>query len=309
MILSIDFNPLLKRKYSLTGLELKQDNIPHNVIYGPGGDGIELGYLLHGLNERVVLTGFLGGPNGSHIHRMLESSGIPHNYVQIRDESKDNIILSLEKGDEIVIKEKDTRITREEIVSFYQLYSETVKDAEIICCLGELPVNASEETFYDIISMGNKYGKKSILACKGPSLIYGIEAAPYMVLLNKEDLEGITKLSLNYEYEIIKAGLYVLEKGVSFLVIELGDKGSIVLTQEQVYRVEAPKGEKDYCKINYGYMVAGFAVSIQRNHDIDTLLKLGQACGIVNCFKHSDNVDMSDIKRIISDIEVSTFNY
>lgn len=309
MILSIDFNPLLKRKYCLTGLELKQDNIPHKVIYGPGGDGVELAYLLQGLNEKVLLTGFLGGANGSHIYRMLEEAGIPHNYVQIRDESKDNIILSLENGDEIVIKEKDSRITREEIVSFYQLYSEIVKDTEIICCLGELPVNTSEETFYDIISMANKYGKKAILASKGQSLIYGIEAAPYMVLLSKEDLEEITRLSLNYEYEIIKAGLYVLEKGVSFLVIELGDKGSIVLTQEQVYRVEFPKGEKDYCKINYGYMIAGFAISIQRNYDIDTLLKLGQACGMVNCYKHSETIDMSDIKRIISDIEVSTFNY
>ena len=90
MILSVDLNPVLKRKYFLDNMELENINIPSNLIYGPGGDGIDLAYLLSGLGEEVLLSGFLGGLNGDFIHRNLVDSSMPHNFMLVKEETSDH---------------------------------------------------------------------------------------------------------------------------------------------------------------------------------------------------------------------------
>lgn len=309
MILSMDLNPVLKRKYFLDNMELNDINIPSNLIYGPGGDGIELAYLLSGLGEDVLISGFLGGVNGGFIRKDLEDASIPHEFLQIKDETSDNIIISMGNKEEIIIGAKLPRITRDELGGFYELYNQILPSIHLNCFVGSLPINVPKEIYFDLITNGNKVDRKTLLAVKGEELYYGIEAMPYLVLMDKNELENLTKLSLDYEYEIIKAGQYILEKGVSIVVITLGSKGSIILTEDFIYRVEVPNVEVQSCKINYGYMIGGFALAIKRNYDFDMMLKIGQACGSINCFKHREGIDMSDIKRIMGSIEITKFNY
>lgn len=309
MILSIDLNPVLKRKYYLDCLDLARENIPENIIYGPGGDGIELAYLLYSLNEEVLFSGYLGGTNGEHIHKILTERGIANDCYRIRDETSDNIIISLDNSSEIIIKEKMPRITRDEIGGLYELYLKNLTYNDMVCFVGETPVNISDEIFYDFVSIAKKHDKLTMLGLKDKGLVYGIEAAPFLVLLDKKELENITKLKLDFEYEIIKAGQYLLDKGINYVVIELGSRGSLVLTEKVGYRIEVNRVDKVDCKINYGYMIGGFALAIKRKYDLDMMLKLGQACGIVNCFNNNGNIDMSDIKKIMGQIEISTFNY
>ena len=308
MILTIDLNPILKRKYFLESTKLELNNKSNDLIIGPGGEGIELAYLLHGLNEEVFLSGFLGGINGEYIKHSLNEIGISNDYLTIRDETTDSIILSLENG-EINIKGKEPRITREEIVGFYELFNRNIFNANILCCIGDLQNNIPKEIFNYFISFGNRYGKKALLRARGEELNIAIEAAPYLVLINRDDLEYLTKLKLDYEYEIIKAGQFILDKGVSITAIDMGRKGSIALTKDHIYRIDIEKLALKDVSINYGYMLGGYALALSRKYDFEMMLKLGQACGIVNSFRDRDTFDMSDIKRIMNDIDVSMFNY
>ena len=309
MILLMDLNPVLKRKYYLDNLEYNDVNIPNNLLNSPGGDGIELAYLLNGFKEIVLVSGFLGGINGSFIHRELQELAIPHEFFSIKDDSSDSITISIENGDEIIIKSKGPRITREDLSGLLELYNLLLVQASVICCVGDLPFNVPKEIFLELITKGNKLNKKTLLAIKGEELSYGIEAKPYIVAIDKVTLEEYTSLELHYEYEIIKAGLYILEKGVSIVVISLGSRGSIVLTSDKVYRVDIPNSDAKNFKVNLNYMIGGFAMAMERNYDFDMMLRIGHACGIVNQYSKLENTDMSDIKKIMSDIQISIFNY
>jgi len=305
----MDLNPVLKRKYYLDNLEYNDVNIPNNLLNSPGGDGIELAYLLNGFKEIVLVSGFLGGINGSFIHRELQELAIPHEFFSIKDDSSDSITISIENGDEIIIKSKGPRITREDLSGLLELYNLLLVQASVICCVGDLPFNVPKEIFLELITKGNKLNKKTLLAIKGEELSYGIEAKPYIVAIDKVTLEEYTSLELHYEYEIIKAGLYILEKGVSIVVISLGSRGSIVLTSDKVYRVDIPNSDAKNFKVNLNYMIGGFAMAMERNYDFDMMLRIGHACGIVNQYSKLENTDMSDIKKIMSDIQISIFNY
>lgn len=308
MILSIDLNPVLKRKYFLNKIDYNDINIPNNLIYGPGGEGIELAYLLNGLNENVLVSGFIGGVNGNMIKEILSNESISNNFLSIKDETSDNILISTKNNEDLIIGSKGPRITRDELEGFLELYYRLLNNSSLVCCVGNLPSNVPKEIFYTLVAGGNKLNKKTLLAVSGEELSYGIEASPYLVVLDKSQLENLTKLKLDYEYEIIKAGLYILQKGCKIIVISLGNKGSIILTEENVYRVDMPESEIN-CSTNLGYMLGGFAMAIERNYDFDMMLRIGHSCGMINCYKHSDNIDMSDIKRIMGEIEINKFNY
>lgn len=308
MILTIDLNPILKRKYILEGYKLDLINKSNDLIIGPGGEGIELAYLLHGLNEEVFLSGFLGGINGEYIRMRLQEAGISNEYLSIKDETMDSIIISLANG-EVNIKGKEPRITREEIVGIYELFSKIIFNADILCCIGDLQNNVPKEIFNYFISFGNRFRKKALLRAQGEELKLALDVAPYLVLINRCDLEYLTNLKLDYEYEIVKAGQFILDKGVERIIIDMGRKGSIALTKDHIYRIDIEKLALNDVSINYGYMLAGYALALSRKYDLEMMFKLGQACGIVNSFRNRDTFDMSDIKRIMNDIEVSTFNY
>lgn len=308
MIFTIDLNPILKRKYIINGDKLDLSLQAKDLIIGPGGEGIELAYLLHGLNEEVLLSGFLGGINGEFIKKGLNEVGILNDYLTIKDETTDSIIISLDKV-EVNIKGKEPRITREEIVSFYELFNRNIFKADILCCIGNIPNNVPREIFNYFISFGNRYGKKTLLRASGEELEIALDASPYIVLINRNDLEYLTKLKLDYEYEIIKAGQYILDKGANIVAVDMGSKGSIILTEENIYRIDVEKLALQDISINYGYMLAGYALSISRKYDFEMMFKLGQACGMVNSFRDRELFDMSDIKRIMNDIEINIFNY
>ena len=84
MIISIDLNPVLHRKYFLDILSFSEPNIPNKVIYKPSGSGIDLAYLLNGLNENTLFSGFLGGVNGNIIEKQLKDEDIPNKIYTIK---------------------------------------------------------------------------------------------------------------------------------------------------------------------------------------------------------------------------------
>lgn len=308
MILSIDLNPIINREYFLSKLSCGDKNIADSFRNEPKGKAIDLAKVLMSFNEDVLLTGFLGGVNGAFIHEALKEKGIPHDFQPIKDESSGSICIAEEGKEPTVIIDRGPRITRDELGGFYDLYSNLLVRSNIICALGIPPVSVPKDIYFDLITMGNKFGRRFFLSAKGEELKYGIEASPYMVILSKNDLEDLIGLKLDYRYEIIQGGKYILDKGVKLVVIELGNNGSLVLTEDKGYSVEFTDFDLERVQINHGHMMSGFVISYMRNYDYEMTLRLGQACGAVSSI-YNENIDMSYIKKIMNHIEILPINY
>ncbi|MCQ4922728.1 PfkB family carbohydrate kinase [Tissierella carlieri] len=310
MILNIDLNPNLDRNYILDKVYLGKNNNTKSSSCSPSGKAFISSILLDAFNEDSFITGFLGGINGEYFHKRLTEMKMAHEFIPIKEETRTIIRLKDNENDTTILEE-GPRITREEIVSFYELYSRLVERTNIICGLGSLlPQGVPKDIYFDLITLANKRGKKFILDIGEDGLSYGIDATPYMVILNQRELEDILKVSLHFENEIIKSGRYILDRGVEFIVIDLQNRGSLVLGQDRGYRVEIPYLGNTIANIDYNGMSAGFALGINRNYDIEMTIRLGQAFNIVSNLE-SDimKIEASDIKRLMSQIEIYPINY
>lgn len=310
MILNIDFNPTVDRNYILDKVYLGKANNTKTFSYNPGGKGFVSSVLLDAFNESSFITGFLGGINGEYFHRRLSEMKIAHEFIPIREETR-TIIRLKDMENYTTISEEGPRVTREEVVAFYELYSKLIERNNIICGLGSiLPQGVPKDIYFDLIELANKRGKKFILNVGVDELSHGIDATPYMVILKQRELEDLLRISLHFENEIIKAGKYILDRGVEFVVIDLQDKGSLVLGQEKGYRVEIPYLGDNITNLGYNSMSAGFALGMNRNYDIEMAIRLGQAFNIVsNSESDIMKIEVSDIKRFMSQIEIYPINY
>lgn len=312
MILSIDFNPFIERKYILNQLNIGEDNKCSSFNINPAGKAFVASMLLDAFNENSSITGFLGGVNGDNYHKALLEMKIPHEFVSIKDETRGSIKIKVQE-EYTNIMDGDLRISRDEAVSFYQLYSKLINKTNIVCMVSSsLPQGIPKNIYFDLIDLSKEKGKKFIYASGLDGINYALDAVPFMVILKKEELESLLKISLDFETEIIKASRYLLDRGIEYTVIDMGKRGTLMLGQQSAYRIDISNLNHiiDKYSLKNNYMAAGFALGIARGYDIETTMKLAQSFSIVgNIQDDIINVDASDIKKLMSFIEIDNINY
>lgn len=311
VILSIDFNPAVEMKYFITHMDLGENIEAQNSVYIPGGNGILVSRLLNIFGENSFLTGFLGGLNGEFFHSKLSESRIAHEFVFIKESTRAILQLIDENGGHTIISEKGPRITRDELVHMYELYEKLIVKSTTICGLEFIEMVGMPETIlYDFISLANRQDKKLILDVKNHISFRGLDASPYMAVFSLSSLEEYLNLKLHFENEMIKVGRFLLDKGINYIVIDLKERGSIVLGRDRGYRVEIPYFHEKVQYDEHSSMVAGFALGINRKYDVEMNIKLGQAFNMVTALEHNINeIQMSDIKKAMGEVEIFPINY
>lgn len=310
MILTVDLNPSIDRIYYLDDINIGKAILAKSSSYGPGGHGIMATSLLDAFNEEVFMSGFLGGVNGEYFHRILLDLGIAHEFLPIKEEIKTKMKITESQNKSTIIYDEGPRITREEVGNFYKLFTKLVERANIVCCVGkEQPQGLPNEIYANLVEISRENRKKIILDIGDHGISSAIDAIPYMVILTKKQLENLINLQLDFENEIIKATRFILDKGIKYVVIDLEDKGSMVLEQDKGYILDIPNLERTINSRENASMAAGFAMGISRNYDIDMVLRLGQAFGVASSVENNKTIELSDIKRLMGQIEIYPINY
>lgn len=309
MILNLDLNPYIKKTYKVDEISAGQ-NIKSNFSNYTLGGSITIANLLNAFNENSFLTGFLGGLNGERYHQILLSNNLVHEFMQIKDETKLVLEIIDSRDNKISIVEEEIRVTREEVKKFLKLYLNLISNTQIICGTGDtLPLGVPSEIYYELIAIAKENRKKFILQAHGQELKKGIEANPYMVILNKQNLENLTNLDLQYENEIIKASNYILHRGVEFVVICLPNNDILLLGQEKGYRISSNIHDT-INNFDLRKITAAFALGINRNYDLDMTSRLAYAFNAYEISEQaSEEIEVSKIKKIMTGVEIYSINY
>lgn len=310
MILTIALDPILESKYYVRDLYPRRDNRAEKVLYNLSGKGLVFARILRSLNIDVFSTGFLGGLKGNYIFDQLKKEKIYNDFIFAKEDTRGNLIL-IQDGEMVTrILDNGPRITRDELASFYELFNQVSDKFEIVCGLGPLPQGVPEEIYYDLIDLTNKKDKKFILDAKGKELSYGIKAGPFMVIVDRGDLEDISRLKLDFENEIIKVGKSILEEGIDLVIVDLDQYGSLVLGQDQGYRVSVPGMESIRLDRDNGYLAAGYIFGMDKGYEFETTIKIAQGFRFAYAIEGNlDMINMNHIKRIMSEIEISPIFY
>lgn len=77
MILTVTLNAAIDDTYEVPGARFGEVNRVETVHRRPGGKGVNVARVLHGLGREVVAAGLAGGAAGRQIEEGLDSSACP----------------------------------------------------------------------------------------------------------------------------------------------------------------------------------------------------------------------------------------
>jgi fructose-1-phosphate kinase PfkB-like protein len=116
MIYTVTVNPCLdedKYFYEQSDLMFGTNRANNSKKY-PGGKGIDVSRAIHAAGSRSIATGFIGGHIGKLIQGLLAIEGIDCDFIEVRTETRTNVICHMKTGDEIRINSEGPEISGEE---------------------------------------------------------------------------------------------------------------------------------------------------------------------------------------------------
>ena len=305
MILTITLNPSIDRDYHIENFEKGKVLRANDVKCTPGGKGLNVARVARVFTDSVMATGYLGGNSGNYIKERLDDLNIRHKFLSINGETRSCLAIHSDDGSETEILEKGPYISREEHLEFIKLYRNLIEDKEVICASGSLPQGLSIETYKELILIAKKQNKKFILDTSGDALKLGIEASPYLVKPNKDELEKLVGYAINSEKDVIKGAQCLLNNNIEIVVISLGEEGAMIFNKDYVYKVNVPTIEVVNSVGSGDSMIAGFAISLIENYDFELMIKFASACGAANAMEEeTGKVNIDNVKDIINKINI-----
>lgn len=285
MILVINLNASVDKRYRMADLVKGQVMRAAEVDNTPGGKGLHVANVATILGEDCIATGYLGGKSGEFIGEKLKDYGITQDFVKVAGETRSCLAIITDDGAQTEILEPGPVISAEEQEAFMEKYRGLLAKASVVVASGSMPQGLPKDFYARLIAMAKEEHKPFLLDTSGEALVKGMEAKPYFIKPNTDEIRAIRGIDIESDEDIIREVQRFMTEGIKLPVVSLGARGSIAGYNHHVYRITVPKIQ---CKNPVGSgdsFVAGVAVGLERGMSVEDVLSLGAACGTANAME------------------------
>lgn len=211
-----------------------------NLTYSPGGKGANQAFAVGRLGGDVRMIGCVGtDSNGQALIDNLRKAGVDTSVIiPVADKPTGLAVISVDDGGEnciIVISGANFCLTPELI----RQQEQVIAACDYIMTQLETPV----DTVLELAKMARQYGKCMILdpAPARADLPDELFSLIDIMKPNETELRILTGMRTDTDEDIRKAAAVLLEKGVSKVVVTLGDRGAVLADHEGVRFFEGQK--------------------------------------------------------------------
>lgn len=292
MITVLSLSPAVDKIYIIDNFEAGGLYRVGNCLQSAGGKGINVSRVAKMLGAQVRALGFKAGSTGQWLEKCLLDLGIQTGFVAVDGLSRtnNNIIDKVNKRETEILEEGPV-ISGPAWEIFMESFMQSVAESSVLVCSGGLPKGLGSDTYAKLIAEANKIGVKTILDSSGDVLKQGIRACPYLIKPNLRELSMHFNTTFENDKQIVDACKTVIKCGVKVVVTSLGEKGALLVTEEETWK--APPIKVDVLNtIGSGdSMVAGIARGLAEGLPITKSFELGCACA-------ASNTEFFDIGRV-----------
>ncbi|MDF2673901.1 MAG: 1-phosphofructokinase [Clostridiales bacterium] len=308
MITTVTFNPAIDKRYHIEDIKIGEVQRVVDVENTAGGKGINVSRVASILGEKVTGTGFLGGTNGQFIEEEISRMGIENRFLKINGVTRCCLAIIDGAGKQTEFLEPGPEIRQEDFESWLKIYNDLLSNTEIVTASGSLPRGLNANSYARIIQIAKERGIKVFLDTSGSALLEGVNAKPYFVKPNTDEISLITGKVINTEKDILKGIKYLNEKGVDFVTVSMGKAGSISGYKGIYYKAISPYINAVNSVGSGDSFTAGMAVAHYRRLDIIDSIRFAAACGAANAMENRTGyVRIENVERIFNDVKVVEF--
>ncbi len=307
MIFTVTLNPAVDR-------ELTVDEIAFNTVLRAsewrvdcGGKGFNVARMLKSLGTPSVALGFAAGKTGELLQGMLEGLGIDTEFVWVQGETRTNVsIVSTESDRYVKVNEPGPTITEADLTQLADKIRERVQAGDWWVLAGSLPPGVPMGYYSEMINIIQSAGAKVFLDTSDEALKQSCSAGPKLVKPNDEEAHELTGLPISTSAEIAAAGAAIQKKGPENVVISLGKKGALLVSDGRGWLAASPEiVERN--PIGAGdSMVAGMVWGLSQGDSMEDALCKGIACGAATASQNGTTVGTPEqVTELLKKVELS----
>jgi 1-phosphofructokinase len=274
-VATVTLNPAVDQTISIPNFVAGQVNRVEWEQSDAGGKGVNVAAFLADFGTPVSVTGFLGADNTEIFRSFFAAKGIDDHFVIVPGRTRANVKILDQPNKRITdINLPELPFSPENLANLKTVIDQLAADHDWFVLSGSTPAGTPDTVYADMVADLRQRGRRAVLDTSGPAFAKGVQALPYAIKPNLEELEELTERKLPDEAAILAAVQDLLDRGIGCVVVSMGPDGAIFAEGTERIQVSPPAVVVRSTVGAGDAMVAGFVLGKLRGFDLEGCARL-----------------------------------
>ena len=310
MIYTVTLNPALDHYLEIDDLVMDDANRVTAESCYAGGKGIDVSRAIRHLGGQSLALGFIGGRNGQTMMELLKRDGVTSYFTTIAQETRRNIIINPQRRRfQTMLHSVGPVIAREEWDSFLtHLRALDLRESYVVVG-GSLPRGLPEDAYRQIVELVHEREARAVVDADGACMRAALEAKPYAIKPNVNELRRIIGQVISSEEELLEAARFLNRRGVAVVIVSRGAEGLLAVSKEGWFKTVPPKVTVRSTVGAGDSTVAGFVFQYANGKRLDECVRFATACGTAATLAPGNQLCRHrDVQRLLPQIHIERLN-
>lgn len=306
MIYTVTLNPALDKTVEISDFKIDKVNRVDNFKIEAGGKGINVSRVVMKLGGETTALGILGGNNGKFLLENLNNEGIKNNFLFSNGETRINTkIVDFKNNTYTDINESGLNVDDKDIEKLMTDLLYCLNSEDIVVLAGSLPKGADINTYNKWIKNFTQKGVKVFFDADKKALKSGIDANPYFIKPNIDELSELFGEKIGTVNEAKIYAQKLINNTDLLVAVTLGEKGSLLVSKNCAYFAKPLKVEVKSTVGAGDSFVAAVAVSTVMNKSYIETLRFAAAVSSAKVMCEVVTAPDKDlIDKLLNEVEV-----
>ncbi|MDQ0650777.1 1-phosphofructokinase [Pseudomonas cedrina] len=190
-ILTLTLNPALDLTVRLPRLEPGAVNRSETLLTHAAGKGVNVAQVLADLGHHLSVGGFLGAANPEAFDALIARRGFGDAFIRVPGETRSNIKIAEQDGRVTDINAPGPLVSEQAQKDLLKMIAIIGPEFDAVVVAGSLPRGVSPQWFQAMLQQLKDLGLKVALDTSGEALRAGLQAGPWLVKPNTEELAEV----------------------------------------------------------------------------------------------------------------------
>jgi len=224
-ILTLTLNPALDLTVELSRLDAGQVNRSEEMHTHAAGKGVNVAQVLADLGHQVTVSGFLGEDNQQAFETLFAKRGFVDAFIRVPGETRSNIKVAEQDGRITDINGPGPVVDATAQQALLDRLQQIAPGHDAVVVAGSLPRGVTAQWLRELIERLNALGLKVALDSSGEALRVALQASPWLIKPNTEELAHALGCEVVSPIAEAQAAARLHGQGIEHVVISHGADG------------------------------------------------------------------------------------
>jgi 1-phosphofructokinase len=304
-ILTLTMNPALDLTVQLGPLQVGQVNRSEAMLCHAAGKGLNVAQVLADLGHELTVAGFLGVDNQQPFETLFAQRGFIDEFVRVPGETRSNIKLAESTGRITDVNGAGPQVSVEAQQALAARIAQIAPGFDLVVVAGSLPRGVDAQWLKTLLLNLNAQGLKVALDTSGEALRAGLQAAPWLIKPNTEELADALDAPIISIAAQAQAAAQLHQNGIEHVVISQGSEGVHWFSSTVALQALPPKVTVASTVGAGDSLLAGMVHGLLSGHPAEQTLRIATAIAAMAVTQIGFGInDVARLKRLASGVNV-----